>query len=123
MKIGKLVNAKGVLAPLCKEKLSPKLSYKLMKLINKIEEEATFFNTKMQEILDEYCEKDDNGEFVYLDGGIKIKEEHKAKCTQALTELHSIEVETPNIKFTIDELSEVKLSVEDMMALDEFIEE
>lgn len=123
MKIGKLVYTKSVLAPLCKEKLSPRLSYKLMKFISKIEEDEAFFNEKMREIVDMYGEKDAEGNLVSLDGGIKIKEECRSECNKAVAELHAIDVEVPNITFTLDELSEVKLSVEDMMALDEFIKE
>ena len=123
MKIGKLIYIKGIFTPLCKEKLSPKLSYKLMKFISKIETEETFFNKKMQEIIDTYGEKGKDGNFIALDNGIKIKDECKVECNKALMELHAVEVEAPNITFTLDELSEVKLSVEDMIVLDEFIKE
>lgn len=123
MKIGKLIYIKGVFTPLCQEKLSPRLSYKLMKFISKIEIEEAFFNEKMKEIIDAYAEKGEDGNFIALDGGIKIKDECKIECNKALAELHAVEVEAPNITFTLDELSEVKLSVEDMMALDEFIKE
>ena len=54
---------------------------------------------------------------------IRIVEDKIAEAEKAMRELNEIEVEVPNIKFTLDELDELKLSVADMFALDAFIEE
>lgn len=123
MQIGALIKAKGVLAPLFQEKLSPRLSYKLMKFISKIETEERFYNETMKEIINTYCEKDEEGNFIPADNGIKIKNGYSEECNKMITELDSLEIEPPNITFTIDELEEVKFSIQDMLVLSPFITE
>lgn len=123
MQIGNLIRAKMVLVPFVKEKLSPKLSYKLMKFISKIETEERFFNEKVRDIINTYGERDENNELVSIDNRVKIMESAEADCNKAFSELDAVEVEVPSITFTLDELSEIKLSIEDMVALDAFIVE
>lgn len=121
MLIGKLMRAKMVLMPYFKEKYSPKLSYKLMKLISQIETEEKFFNERVTEIIHTYADKDESGELIYLDGGIKIKEDMQNECNRVFEELNAVEVDAPSIRFSLEELSEIKLSVEDMVILEDFI--
>ena len=121
MQIGTLIKTKNVLVQFFTEKLTPKLSYKLMKFISKIETEEKFFNEKMREIIDKYGEKDEKGKLIPMDNGIKLKDGTAFECNKEIAELESIEVEAPNITFTLDELSEIKLSVQDMFLLSEFI--
>ena len=123
MQIGNLIRVKMVLVPFVKEKLSPKLSYKLMKFISKIETEERFFNEKVRDIINTYGERDENNELVSIDNRVKIMESAEADCNKAFSELDAVEVEVPSITFTLDELSEIKLSIEDMVALDAFIVE
>lgn len=123
MQIIKLIQAKNVLAPVFQEKLSPKLSYKLMKFLNKINVEERFYGEKMREIIAQYCEKDNDGKYIQTDVGLQIKNGCIDECNQAISELDLTEVDVPDIAFTIDELSEIKLSVNDMMALSPFITE
>lgn len=52
-----------------------------------------------------------------------IREISGEEVGTVMKELNIVEVEVPNIKFTLDELDGLELSVEDMFALDAFIEE
>ena len=54
---------------------------------------------------------------------IQIIDDKVGEANAALNELNNIDVEMPNIKFTLSELDELKLSVADMFVLDQFIEE
>ena len=123
MQIGKLIRAKNVLISFIKERMSPKLSYKLMKFISKIEMEEKFFGEKVRDIINTYGERDENNELVSIDNKIKIRESAEDDCNKAFAELDAVEVEAPNITFTLEELSEIKLSVEDMVILEDFIVE
>ena len=123
MQIGTLIKTKNVLAPFFAEKLTPRFSYKLMKFISKIETEERFFNERMRDIINKYGERDENGNLIPLDNGIKIKDGTVLECNQEISELESVEVEAPDMKFTLDELAEIKLSVQDMFLLSEFIQE
>lgn len=123
MKIKQLIEAKGVIMPLIQEKLSPKLSYKLMKFIKEIEVEEDFYTKKLNELVDKYGERDENNNLIYADNGVKIREDKMPDCNSELQEIGDVDVDTPSITFTLDELDSVKLSVSDMFFLQDFIVE
>lgn len=123
MKIIKIINAKEIFSPYFQEKLSPSLSYKIYKLCISAEQEEAFYNQKMGEIIEEYAKRDEKGSIININGQIKLTEETASVAQQKVADLRSIDVEVPNIKFTLDELSEIKLSVADIAAIDEFIKE
>lgn len=123
MKIQKLIQAKGVFAPLIRLKVSPKLSYKLLKFIRSVELEEEFFNSKLREIFEEYCIKDENGKFVVENDRVVLKLETKTEGEKALAELNDTEVDAPAIQFTLDELQDLTLSVIDMAKIEDFIKE
>ena len=122
MKLYTLIKIKKIFMPYSQEKLSAKLSYKIYKLIRKIEEDESFFEQKRQELINEYGEKDEHGQLIIThDGMVKIPKELQEEAQQKLSDLSSIDVEMPTCTFTIDELSEIKLSVVDMATLEELI--
>ena len=124
MKIYNLIQIKDVFSPHYSEKLSVALSYKIYKLCNAIEQEEKFFNQKRQEIIDEFAQRDENGQIVVNDKGFVQFDADKAEeAHKMLNDLSSVDVDVPNVKFKIDELSEIKLSVMDMAVLEPLIEE
>lgn len=123
MKIINIINSKEIFSPYFREKLSPSLSYKIYKFCKFAEQEEEFYNQKMGEIIEEYAERDENGSVVNINGQIKLADETALEAKQKVADLRSIDVDVPNIKFALDELSEIKLSVADIAALDDFIEE
>jgi len=123
MIIKQLIGAKRVIMSLIQEKLSPKLSYKLMKFIDKIEVEEKFYNTKCEELIEKYGERDEKNKLIYLETGVKIKKDKSLEFQAELDEVDKVEVEKPDTVFTLDELDELKLSVADMYFLQDFIVE
>lgn len=123
MKIIKIIQAKEVFSPHFQKKLSPSLSYKIYKLCRFAEQEESFYNAKKREIIEQYAKRDENGAIVNNNGMIAIIEDKIDEAKNVINELQSIDVDAPNVKFTLDELSEIKLSVQDIAALDGFIEE
>lgn len=123
MIIKQLIGAKRVIMSLIQEKLSPKLSYKLMKFIDKIEVEEKFYNAKCEELIEKYGERDEKNKLIYLETGVKIKKDKSLEFQAELDEIDKVEVEKPDTVFTLDELDELKLSVADMYFLQDFIVE
>jgi len=101
-----------------------KTTYKVLKLFEGIKKDVEFYKEELQKIVDEYAERNEDGEFVYTENGqgVKIKEGKLDECTEKLDALAEVEVEVPNIKFKIDELPD-SLSVHDLKLLMPFIEE
>ena len=96
------------------KKLPIKTSYKLTRFFNQLEEEAKFFNETLQKIIDEYGQKDENGNFIFTDNGqgVKIKEDKYNDCMEKIEELNSIEVKLNYVpSFTLDELEGLDLEM------------
>ena len=124
MKLQKIIKAKQVIMEHATEKVAPALGYKLLKLCKAIETEEEFFNKKMADIIETYCKKNEDGSYVENQkGGLEIKDGKIDECNEAIKELNAVEVDIPDITFTIEELSELKLSVTDLMWIDDFIKE
>lgn len=101
------------------DKLPFKTAYKFAKLGEIIESETKFFQEKMQEIISNYSEKDENGQPALAEDGasIKIQEAKVAECQKEINELNNVEVELPNIFFTIEELEALSLTAQQAYAL------
>jgi hypothetical protein len=124
MNILTLMNAAKVFNQVAQTKISSKLAYKIMKLCKSIAVEEEFYNNKRNEIINEYATKDENGQVVVSkDGMITIEPDKIDEANAAVAELNNIEVDMPNVRFRLEELEELKLSVADMFVLDAFIEE
>lgn len=124
MNIITLLSAAQIFMQFDQTKIAPKLAYKIMKFCKAVSVEEEFFNTKRNEIIDTYAVKDENGKVAVTDDGmISIAQDKILDANSALYELKNIEVDVPNIKFTLEELEAFELSVSDMFALDAFIEE
>lgn len=118
-----VLGIKGVCSTIIDKKMPTKTAYKFMKLLKAIEEEETFFNNQMQEIILEFGKKDENGQPVFLNNGnIEIIEGKENDCNTRIQELRDIEVEIPDYKFSLDELEDLELSPRDIYAIDTIIE-
>ena len=103
--------------------ISAPLAYKIMKLIKSTQNDCDFYQEKFNAILTEYGEKDDNGQLIQENNGIKIQDGKMEECTSKVNELNNTEIELPKIKFTLEELKPYNFSVIDMAKIDEFIQE
>lgn len=124
MKMYEILDFSKVYNSIKDEKMSIKTAYKLNKLIKKIEEENNFYNIKFHEIIEQYAEKNGQGEYQYIDeNSIKIKEGKEQECYKKVSELQNLEIETPNITFSIEELGDINLTIDTVNMLMPFIEE
>jgi len=104
------------------QKLPLKLGYKLAKLAAVFETELNYYTTKFNEIIQEYGDKDNNGNVKYdNDGGIHVQPELISNCNKALDELNNFEIDVPDIEFTLDELEVLGLTVEQLSVFLPFI--
>lgn len=125
MKLYELVQARTIISNHIDQNqpLSASLAYKVMKLIKNTQNDYDFYQEKFRDIIQDCSEKDENGQIVQENNGIKVQEGKMEECSNRITELNETEVEMPNIKFTIDELSGYDFSIMDMAKLDDFIKE
>lgn len=124
MKLIDTFNFSDVYREVKDQKMSIRLAYKFSKLANRVDEEAQFYRTKLQEIIDKYVEKDEDGKPVIIDDGaaLKIIKGQEAECNKAMLELQNIDVDI-NGNFTVEELEGLELTPAQMQVLLPFISE
>lgn len=95
-------------------KLPFKVLYKLSNLAKAIDNQTEFYREKFQEIVNEYGEKDEQGNLIPTEGGdgIKLKPGTEQECYTKVNELQSLEVELPDIKFDIDDFGDIELTMD-----------
>ena len=106
-------------------KLPIKTAYKLNKLTKAIDNEITFYREKLQAIINEFAELDENGNPIPTEdgNGVKLRPESEADCYAAVYELQNIEVELPDITFTFDEFDNAQLTMIEFAAAEPFFTE
>ena len=102
-----------------------KTAHKLSKLSKAIEEENGFYREKMTKLIEEYARKDDEGNYVYINDGrdIAILPDKIQECQAKIRELETMEIELPNIKFSVDEFESTTLTVDELQPILPFIED
>lgn len=102
-----------------------KTAHKLSKLSKAIEEEIGFYREKMTELVEQYAQKDDEGNYIYVNNGrdIALKPETMVECQTKIRELETMEIELPNIIFSVDEFENTTLTVDELQPILPFIED
>ena len=122
MNILKLISAKRALTNYLDDKMPPALAYKIMKLVRAAESEEAFYKKELQKLIEQYGKRNDDGSLVATDdGNILLSEDTLQECRQKVDELEALDVDAPNISFTLDELSCVSMTVREMDAISAFI--
>lgn len=123
--IQKILNFSVFYAAVKDQKLPLKTAYHLSKLANAIDSEIQFYHNKLQGIIAQYAEKDENGQPKLTDDGMNIKlcAGVEEECYSAINELQQLEVELPDIHFSIDDFANVELTPIEFGAVMPFVED
>ena len=107
------------------QRLSMKTAYRLTQLAKAIDEELQFYREKLQSIIQQFGELNENGQPILTEdgGGIKLRPGTETECVAAMSELQNFEVELPDIKFHVEDFGNIELSSTEMIAVLPFIEE
>ena len=119
----KCLGLKESCGSLVETKMPIEISYKIMKIIQAIEREENFFSKKMNEIIQEFGDKKENGELIFLENGnIKIKDGKEQECQKEIKELNELEIELPDYKIKLEDLNNISLSPKEIYSLDPILE-
>jgi hypothetical protein len=113
MKIIQVVNALPSLQKLAGQDLSIKKLYKVSKLLGNLENEIAFYNTQRSKLLSQYCDVVGN-QYV-------PRKEDEAKLNAELNELLDTDIECEVKEVVIGTDEDVKLSYNDLVALEAFV--
>lgn len=96
--------------------------YKFLKLLKVAKEEESYVDEQQVFLLENYAEKNEQGQFIMSqDGGFKIKQECLSECTQKILEINNRQVQLPDLYFSLDELAQLELTLEELELLEPFI--
>lgn len=123
MKIFELIKARQVFEEISQRKLPIAVAWKISKFLSKADSDYKFYTERMAEIIREYSLKDDKGVPVQEGGGFKINPELKNECIQKVQELEAVEIDIPDIIFTLEELKDIAFSPTEMNNIAIFIQE
>lgn len=97
--------------------------YKFLKLKKVAQEELQLYYNQLAG-LRQFVEVDEQGQpVVSEDGGIRIKEEDIENCTKLINEINQMEIQLPDIYFSLDELENLGLTLAELDKLSPFIKE
>ena len=124
MKMYEVLELQNLYASISNIKLPLKTSYKFTRLMRRAEEEFSFYQEKIREIVEEYGVKE-NGQYKLTPDGqsIAIIPGKEVECNNKLAELRNLDVQIENIKFSIEELEGIDISISELSCLMSLIED
>lgn len=125
MKMYEILDLQNLYASIAHIKLPLKTSYKFARLMKRAEEEVNFYQTKFNEIVEEYGVKEENGQYKLTPDGMSIViiPGKETECNQKLAELRNLDVSIEGITFTIEELEKIDVSISELSCLMPLIED
>lgn len=107
------------------QKLTMKTAYKLAQLARAIESESTFYRETLSKIIDQYGQKNEQGELIPTEDGtgVKLMAGKEEECYKAVFELQNVDIDLPDIQFDIEEFANIELTVTEMGAILPFLKD
>lgn len=96
------------------------IKYKFLKLNNLIKEDVNLINQSISDLVQKYAEKE-NGKPIVTEQGIKIQESYTKEVETQMKSIYSQTVTIPDFLFSLEELSDLKLSWSELETLFNFI--
>ena len=124
MKMYEVLELQNLYNSIANIKLPLKTTYKFTRLMRRAEEEISFYQEKFREIVEEYGVKE-NGEYKLASDGqsIAIIPGKEVECNTKLAELRNLDVQIDGIKFSIEELEGIDVSISELSCLMSLIED
>lgn len=107
------------------QKLTMKTAYKLAQLARAVESESTFYRETLSKIIDQYGQKNEQGELIPTEDGtgVKLITGKEEECYKAVFELQNVDIDLPDIQFDIEEFANIELTVTEMGAILPFLKD
>ena len=122
MKLINLIQIKNIFKPDMKFK-DIQVGYKVMKFLKSIENDTTFYNTKLTEIAQECAEKDGDKIKTTEHGGLILDKNKISEWNAKVNDLANIEIEVSLPSFKLEDFSECNFTLEELSTLEHLISE
>ena len=134
IKMGRVLDLNAIIDSIYQKKFPIGTSYKIVKIKEDIKKELEFYREKFNEIIQEFGDKDENGNLLFrrdVDANgneipgtesIKIQEGKIDECNKVLEELQQIDVEIDTRGLSVEDLGNVEFSAGELEVLVPFLE-
>ena len=125
IKMAKVLNLNPIYQKIKAQVLPIKTAYKFSKLFNVLEREAHLYSEELNKLIMEYAERDETGAPKMIDNGtgVQLQKEYIDLVQEKCNELWNLDVDVPDINFTLEELDKLELSIEEFDLLFPFVTE
>lgn len=122
MKLKELIQLRQILGALANQKMSIKSSYSIARFISQTNDAEIIYNQKIQELINEFGDRDQQNKFkTDENGSISIKEGKEQECNDKIAEIDNFEIDVPQLTISekdIDNLdSKIELSPAELFIL------
>ena len=105
------------------QKITFKTSYRLAMLATEVEKQYNFYTEQFRALLDQYGQKDVEGNLVPTDDGqgVKLVQETMEECYAKVNELRDLDITLPDCYFSLDDFDGIELTPAEVNAIIPFI--
>lgn len=122
--LSQLIQTLGLNSVLQEQKMSLQAAYNISKIFDHARENYYFYKQEFDKLIGEYSQKDDKGEYVYLeDGSVAIDPDRVNECSAAMKDLENLQVEIPDYSMTMNCIGDLKLTLEQFNLLKPFVKD
>lgn len=118
IKLGQLEAIISSLSNIITKEIPIKVSYKFSKVLRNITSEHEVMISKKREIIEKYADRDGDGNLIERDGRVEILDMHSFE--RDINELMDIIFYVDFEKISINDLSDINISIQDLYNLDMF---
>lgn len=119
--VGTLIESIPTLQKLSGINLKAKAAWQVSRLLREIEKELQGINEARLNIVKKYCELEESGEPIIVNGNYKIAPENIEKCTQESNEFLGSTVEINASLISLNDLKDINFTATEMSQLEKFI--
>lgn len=118
----KLNQIDALIDQLSKKRFDIHIQYKFIKIRKAIKEEEEIYQEQIKLNCEPYFEKDQFGNPIMNEqGGFKISSEKINECYLLMHQMNSLDIQIPDIYFSLDELEKLDLTLGELSLLEPFI--
>ena len=113
MKLKELIQLRQILGALANQKMSIKSSYSIARFISQTNDAEIIYNQKIQELINEFGDRDEQNKFkTDKNGSISIKEGKEQECNDKIAEIDNFEIDVPQLTISEKDIDNLDSKIE-----------
>ena len=113
MKLKELIQLRQILGALANQKMSIKSSYSIARFISQTNDAEIIYNQKIQELINEFGDRDEQNKFkTDENGSISIKEGKEQECNDKIAEIDNFEIDVPQLTISEKDIDNLDSKIE-----------